>query len=113
MSIQDIIKIYDQLQKDISKHFGIRQEVLEINRSEWWFLNQMNDQLVSGYSDIEKDIDENSIYSGDVIRNFIVRKDTHTLVYYDTGCGDKAYLVLDNSKEIKDEVLIEKVNDLV
>jgi len=102
MDIAEKIQSFDDLEEEICKHFGLSSAVLLSveNAVAWWRIS--GDYLKYGYGDLEKDLDDGQYYGGDVIREFVVRRESHTLIYYDNGCGDNLYFVVPSKGEVTD-----------
>ena len=108
--IAEKIALHAKLQTQICEHFDFKSTVLLSVEEDiaWWHVS--GSYLKYGHGAVSKDIEKGEYYGGDVIRNFMVRKESHTLIYYDDGCGENIYLVVKSANEVTDPDLVEEVN---
>lgn len=109
--IAEKIALHYKLQTQICEHFDFKSIVLLSIAEDiaWWHVS--GSYLKYGHSAVSKDIEKGEYYGGDVIRGLMVRKESHTLIYYDDGCGDSIYLVVKSANEVTDPDLVEIVDE--
>ena len=111
MDIAKKIQHFEDLEEEICNHFSLSSPVLlSVDKSvTWWRVS--GDFLKYGYGELEKDLDEGQYYGGDVIRDFVVRRESHTLIYYDNGCGENKYFVVPSKGEVTDPEQCETLDE--
>lgn len=77
----------------------------------WWIGD--SDSVKFGQTASPKDdVESEAYYGNDVVRSWIKRSDTHTLMLVDNGCGEQYWQIFENSKEVTDEKTLELFDGL-
>lgn len=97
MSIQEALEKIHAGNQEITEYFGTTCCPLEDHTDKYWYYPKNGD---INYDDEPFEEDEQN-YSHEVVRNRVIEKADYTLAYIDDGCGERFYMLLDNSKRLK------------
>jgi len=115
-----LLKDYFRLKKEIHDYFGYREDWVDIPLSDetdcYWFVTGEGHGGVCVWGDeplTEEFVRDGGIYSGPIytqrfLPKWVYRKDDYTMVCVDTQTdGNKFLMIFDNSKECKDQKVVE------
>lgn len=102
--MHDIVKAMNKTQEALSlvrKYFGTDSLFsFEDNTEKYWSFTGNKSGIV--FDTIDWTLDDREPDYGYDIRGTPFEKDEYTLMKVDDGCGEKFYIILDNSKRIED-----------
>lgn len=109
MSIDGKVGLLFDIRESIFADFGYDGDPtgeLRGSLDVWWVGDSYSVKF--GQTDSPKDdVESEAYYGNDVVRSWVKRSDTHTLMLVDNGEGEQYWQIFSNSNEVTDEETLE------
>ena len=109
MSIGGKVGLLFDIRESIFADFGYEHDPtgeLRGSLDVWWGGDSYSVKF--GQTDSHKDdVESEAYYGNDVVRSWVKRSDTHTLMLVDNGRGEQYWQIFSNSNEVTDEKTLE------
>lgn len=114
MPTNNKLKLFFEMRESIFADFGYDEDPtgeLRGSLGVWWTGDSHSVKFGHTPSP-EDDVESETYYGNDVIRSWVKRSDTHTLMLVDNGCGEQYWQIFENSNEVTDEKTLELFDGL-